>query len=1048
MGRFFADRPVLAWVIALTIALAGLLAAQALPVEQYPRVAPPSLNIMATYPGADAATLEQTVTSVIEQELNGVEGFLYMSSTSESNGMAMITVTFKSGTDIDVAQMSVQNRLRRVESRLPEEVRRQGVQVNQANTGFLMIAAINSPDGSMNALDLGNFATTRIVDELRRVPGVGDIRLFGSEYAMRIWLDPAKLTAYNMSAAEAVAAVQEQNSQTAGGQIGDQPVASGTQINATVITQNRFSRPEQFEQIILRANPDGSTVRLADVGRVELGAANYVTQARLNGKPTVAMGIQLASGANALSTAEGVRERFAELAESFPPGVEWTIPHDSSTFITVSLAAVAKTLIEAMILVFLVMYIFLQNWRATIIPTIVVPIALLGSCLGLWLLGFSINVLSLFGMVLAIGILVDDAIVVIENVERVMAEDGVGPYEATVKAVKQIVNAIIGITLVLVAVFIPMAFFPGSTGAIYRQFSVTLALSIAFSAVLALTLTPALCATLLKPHDETKRAPSPLSRFFDKFNSWFGRTTNSYQKGVARALRKPMRWLASFGVMIGVVLLMFNTLPGGFIPEEDQGYIMTMVQTQPGATTQRTLEVVERVEKFYSEQEQTQDVVTIVGFSFFGSGQTAAIIFNQMVPWNERPGADNTARAMVSKAFAFASTIKEGMVFPINPPSIPALGAAGGFTFKLQDRGGLGQEQLLAARNQLLGMAMANDKLVGVRPDGMEDAPELHIEIDRVKARALGLAISDVNNTLSIAFGSAYANDFTRDGRVLRVLLQAEAAARMTPQDILDLRVRNSDGQMVPFSAFTTAEWKAGPPQLQRYNGYPSMTISGSAAPGYSSGEAMSEMERMAKELPQGFTFEWTGVSYEEKQSAGQVPALMALSMLVVFLLLAALYENWGIPLAVLLVVPFGVFGALMAAWGRGLPLDVYFNVGLITIIGLAAKNAILIVEFAKDLEAEGKGVIEATLEAVKLRLRPIIMTSLAFVLGVLPLAISTGAGAASRIAVGTGVMGGMIAATAFGLFFTPVFYLSVRKWISRKRPINPDDHNGETHNG
>ena len=1037
MARFFVDRPVFAWVIALSIALAGLLALRTLPVEQYPQVAPPSLNIHVTYPGADARTLEQTVTAVIEQELNGVEGFLYMSSNSQSNGTATITVTFKSGVNIDVAQMEVQNKLRRVEPRLPEEVRRQGIQVTQATSGFLMIVALRSPDGSMSALDLGNFATTRVIDEIRRVNGVGDIHLFGSEYAMRIWLDPAKLTAYNMSAAEALAAVREQNSQTAGGQIGDQPTAPGTEINATVITQNRFSRPEQFEQIILRANPDGSTVRLADVGRVELGAASYVTTARINGKPMAGMGIQLASGANALSAAQGIRERLEELSKGFPPGVEWYVPYDSSSFIRVSLTEVAKTLVEAMILVFLVMYVFLQNWRATIIPTIVVPIALLGSCLGLWLLGFSINVLSLFGMVLAIGILVDDAIVVIENVERVMEEDKVGPYEATVKAVGQIVNAIIGVTLVLVAVFIPMAFFPGSTGAIYRQFSVTLALSIAFSAVLALTLTPALCATLLKPRDEA-HGRSPFSRFFDMFNRWFGRTGDRYQGIVARALRAPLRWLASFGVVVGVVLLMFGTLPGGFLPEEDQGYIMTIVQAQPGSTTQRTAEVVKKVEKFYLEQPQTNDVVTILGFSFFGSGQTSAIIFDQLRPWKERKGEESTAQSLVGRAYGYFAQIKQAMVFPLNPPAIPALGTAGGFTFKLQDRAAQGPQALLAARNQLLGMAMQNKKLTGVRPEGMEDAPELHVEIDRVKARALGLSIADINNTLSIAFGSAYANDFTRDGRVLRVLLQAEASARMTPQDILDLRVRNAEGQMVPFGAFTAAEWKAGSPQLQRYNGYPAMTISGSAAKGYSSGEAMAEMEQMAAKLPPGFAYEWTGISYEEKQSSGQIGALIVLSLLVVFLLLAALYENWSIPLAVLLVVPFGALGALLAAWGRGLPLDVYFNVGLVTIIGLAAKNAILIVEFAKELEAEGKGVIEATLEAVKLRLRPIIMTSLAFVLGVLPLAISTGAGAASRIAVGTGVMGGMIAATALGIFFTPVFYLSVRRWISRKKPAAP----------
>ena len=1042
IAKFFIDRPVFAWVIAIGIALAGLLALRALPIEQYPTVAPPSLTINVTYPGADAATLEQNVTAVIEQELNGVEGFLYMSSTSTSNGQASVTITFQSGTDIDLASVEVQNRLSRVEARLPEEVRRQGIQVSEAGSGFLMIVALTSPDASYDALALGNYANTRVIDSLRRVPGVGDVRLFGSEYAMRIWLDPERLAGYNMSPAEALAAVREQNSQTAGGQIGDQPTIPDQQLNATVITQRRFTTPEQFGEIILRANPDGSTVRLADVAKVELGAANYGTTTRLNKRPMAGMAVQLATGANALATAEGVKARMAELASEFPAGIKWSVPYDSSPFIAISVEEVAKTLAEAILLVFLVMYLFLQNFRATIIPTIVVPIALLGTCLGLLAFGYSINVLSLFGMVLAIGILVDDAIVVIENVERIMTEEGLSPREATAKAMDQIVNAVIGITLVLIAVFIPMAFFPGSTGGIYRQFSITLALSIAFSALLALTLTPALCATLLKPSSVPHgTGHGPIGRFFGRFNRWFDRTAGRYQGSVGRIIKAPFRWMAIYGAIIGAVVLMFSSLPGAFLPEEDQGYFITIVQTPPGATQQRTQAVVEQAEDYYLAQPQIENVVSVLGFSFFGSGQNAAIMFVDLKDWEERPGIENHATTLANQAMGALFQIKEAMVFALNPPAIRELGNASGFAFRLQDRTGQGYQALVNARNQLLGLAAQSPVLVGVRPEGLEDAPQVEVQVDRIRARALGLSIGDINQTLSIAFGSAYANDFTRDGRVLRVLLQAEPEARMTPEDILDLRVRNAEGQMVPFSAFTTAQWTAGPPQLQRYNGFPSMTISGNAAPGRSTGEALAEMERLVKQLPDGFGYEWTGLSYEEKQSAGQVPALLALSLLVVFLVLAALYESWSIPAAVMLVVPLGVIGALIAAYGRGLPNDVYFNVGLITIIGLSAKNAILIVEFAKDLQEQGRSLREATLEAVRLRLRPIIMTSLAFILGVLPLAISTGAGAASRRAVGTGVMGGMISATVLAIFFVPVFFILIRGWFpgAAAKPASPD---------
>jgi multidrug efflux pump len=1051
--RFFIDRPIFSWVIAIGILLAGIIALRSLPVEQYPTVAPPSLTIGVTYPGADAATLEQNVTQIIEQELNGVEGFLYMASSSESNGTASITLTFEAGTDIDTAQMEVQNRLRRVEQRLPEDVRRQGISVTEANSGFLLIVAITSKSGKTDPMQVNNFANTRVLDELRRVNGVGNVQAFAPEYAMRIWLDPQKLASYNLSPAEALAAVQEQNSQTPGGQLGDQPLAKGAQLNAVITTQGRFTKPEQFESIILRANPDGSAVTLGDVGRVELGAASYLFSSELNGKPMAGLAVQLTPGANALSTAEGIRARMDELSKGFPPDITWSIPYDTTPFISLSIEEVVKTLVEAMVLVFLVMFLFLQNWRATVIPSIVVPIALAGACLGLWMAGFSINVLTLFGMVLAIGILVDDAIVVIENVERIMSEEHLSPYEATVKAMGQITSAIIGITLVLIAVFIPMAFFPGSTGGIYRQFSLTLAISIAFSALLALTLTPALCATLLKPHDDkVRKGPigERVDRFFAGFNNWFGRTTDRYQGGVGRLLSAPLRWLGVFVALVAVTALLFTRLPGSFLPQEDQGFLITVVQAPPGATTQRTNIAANQVEKFFADQPQVANTVLVHGFSFFGQGQANAIMFTPLKPWDERKGKENSADAIAGKAMGAFMGIKEAFVFSLSPPSIPELGTASGFTFKLQDRGGNGRAALLAARNQMLGGAMQSKLLANVRPEGQEDAPVLKVDIDRIKARALGLSIGDVNATLAISFGSAYANDFTREGRVLRVLLQADAASRMTPQDVLDLKVRTANGGMVPFGSFSTAEWTAQAPQLQRYNGYPAMTISGEPSPGQSTGEAMAEMERLAQALPAGFAFEWTGISYEEKQSAGQIGMLLGLSLVVVFLLLAALYESWSVPVAVLLVVPLGVLGAVLFSMLRGLNADIYFNVGLITIIGLAAKNAILIVEFAIEQEAEGKSTLDAVMEAVKLRLRPIIMTSLAFILGMVPLVIASGAGAASRRAVGTGVMGGMIAATIFGIFFIPLFYLTVRKWLSRKRPPAPSEkgHHEEHHDG
>ena len=1043
--RFFIDRPVFSWVIALTIVFAGGIALRSLPIEQYPTIAPPSLTISAVYPGADASVMATNVTQPIEQELNGVEGFQYMSSSSQSNGTASIAVTFHSGTDINVALVDVQNRLRRVEARLPEDVRRQGVQVVKANAGFLMIVALTSKSRSMQTLELGNFAVARVVDELRRVPGVGDVRSFSSEYAMRIWLDPAKLAGFNLTPADALAAVQEQNSQSSGGALGDRPIAEKSEINAPILTQSRFSTPEQFANIILRANPDGSIIRLGDVARVELGAQTYGFDIEMNGEPAAGMAIQLTPGANALAVADAVKRRMAELAVGFPQDIAWSVPYDSTPFISASVKSVVETLIEAMILVFLVMFLFLQNWRATLIPTIVVPIALLGACLGLWALGFSINVLTLFAMVMAIGILVDDAIVVIENVERIMSEEKLSPYDATVKAMHQITSAVVGITLVLVAVFVPMAFFPGTTGGIYRQFSATLAISIAFSALMALTLTPALCASLLRIEDVHRdwsgnAVTRVAGRFFDGFNGWFARTTKRYQGLVGKVLVRPLRFLAIYVGLFAITLLLFRRLPGSFLPIEDQGAVITVIQAPPGATTERTNIAIEQVKAFYRRQPQVQTNILVRGFSFFGQGQANAIAFVRLKPWDERKGEQNGAQALVARALAELSAVKEAMVFTINPPAIQGLGVASGFSYVLEDRSGHTPDELKAARNQVLAAASKSPVLTGVRPEGQEDSPQLRVIVDRIKARALGISVASINTTLAIAFGSAYANDFSRQGRILRVLIAADAPFRMTPQDVLDLRVRNAKGEMVPFGTFTTVTWTAGPPQINRYNGYPSMNISGTAAPGRSTGEAMAEMARISRDLPAGFGYEWTGLSYEENQASGQSVTLMAVSLIVVFLLLSALYESWAVPLAVLLVVPLGVLGSVLFTMFRGLAADVYFNVGLVTIIGLAAKNAILIVEFAIEEEATGKSTIDATLAAVKLRLRPIIMTSLAFILGMMPLVVARGAGASSRQAVGTGVAGGMLAATAFGIFFIPLFYLSVRRWVSRKRPLAPEE--------
>ena len=1067
MARFFIDRPIFAWVVSLGILLSGFIALRALPIEQYPEVAPPSLAINVVYPGADAETLEQNVTQVIEQQLNGVEGFLYMSSSSLSNGTASITLTFEAGTDIDIAQTEVQNRLSTVEARLPEEVRRQGITVRQANAGFLLIVALTSETGALDSTDLGNIASTQVIDELRRVTGVGDVTLFGSEYAMRIWLDPDKLASYNLSPSAVVAAIREQNAQTAGGSLGALPLQEGQQITATITTENRFETEDEFRRIILRADAGGASVRLGDVARVEIGAQTYATSTTLDGQPMAGMAVQLATGANALATAEGVKQRMEELGAGLPQDVAWSIPYDTTPFVEVSVEEVVKTLVEAMVLVFLVMFLFLQNWRATLIPTLVVPIALAGACLGLWLFGFSINVLSLFGMVLAIGILVDDAIVVIENVERIMREEGLGPLAATRKAMDQITGAIIGITLVLIAVFVPMAFFPGSTGGIYRQFSVTLAISIFFSAVLALSLTPALCATFLRAQDvqdhdgdadsEPDETPLPegwrgkveLARrkgtvFFNRFNQWFARMTEKYGRTNEKILARPMRGLAVFLLLGAITGLLFARLPGGFLPTEDQGYVITVVQSPAGSTQERLDEAIEPVEGFWQSREEVERVVVVRGFSFFGQGQNNAIMFTPLTDWSERGAAESSAEALVGQAMGTFMGLDNALAFAIQPPAIQSLGQASGFTMKLQDRGGVGRQALTDARNQLLGMASQSPLLANIRPEDQPPAPQLHVEVDRVQARAMGLSMTDVNNALSINFGSAYANDFNRQGRVLQVLVQADAPHRMEPEDVLSLRIPNDQGALVPFSSFATAEWTAGPPSLGRYNGYPAMTVSGTAAPGESSGAALDEMERIASQLPDGIGFEWTGISYEEKQAGGQIGLLLGLSVVIVFLVLAALYESWSVPFSVLLIVPMGVLGAVIFTMLRGLSADIYFNVGLITIIGLAAKNAILIVEFAIEEEADGKSPLEAVKAAARLRLRPIIMTSLAFILGMVPLVLSSGAGAASRIAVGTGVMGGMIAATAIGIFVIPLLYLLVRTKLGGRKPTPPAEPEGD----
>ncbi len=1024
-SKFFIDRPIFAWVIALIILLGGGLAIRNLPVSSYPSVAPPALAITVNYPGASAQIVEETVVSMIEQEMNGIEHLLYVESASEL-GIGTITLTFDAGTNLDVASVETQNRIKRVEARLPDDVRRLGVTVVKSARNYLMFVSIFSPDKSLDYVALGSYMSTSVLENLRRVPGVGEAILFGTEYSMRLWLKPEKLHSYNLTPGDVTAAVRAQNVQLANGELGQVPAAPGQEINAVIVTESRLSTPEQFGNVIVKANPDGSSVRVKDVARVELGAQDYSISARLDGQPAASVAIRLLPGANALDTAKAVKAKMAELSKGFPNGVSWVVPYDTSKFVEISIREVILTLLQAMVLVFLVMYLFLANLRATCIPAIVVPIALTGATVGLYLFGYSINVLTLFAMVLAIGIVVDDAIVVVENVERIMTEEGLPPREATRKAMDQIFNAIIAITLVLSAVFVPMAFFGGSVGVIYRQFAVTLVLTMMFSALMAVTLTPALCATLLKQTHGHELLPK--KGFFGWFNRFFAATTTGYRSVIGKILQRTGRYMLIFAIIVAVMGWLFSHLPGSFLPDEDQGYFISVIQLPPGATRERALEVLSQAEQFYLKQPEVEHVIGVAGFSFFGRGQNAAITFIRLKGWDERPSADSSAPALVKRANMALFRIKQAMIFAVNVPPIPELGALGGFDFRLQDRAGLGREKLLEARNMVLGLASQNPALAGVRPEGQEVGPQLLLDVDRLKASSMGIDIANLNDTLQSVLGVAYINDFVRQGRILRVQMQAEPGTRSTPEQILRVPVRNAQGGMVPLSEFTKPRWIVGAPKLDRYNGVPAMKISGGPAPGRSSGEAMAAMEQIAAQLPFGFGFDWSGTSLEERLSGNQAPFLFALSLITVFLCLSALYESWSIPAAVLLVVPLGILGAVLAVTMRGLPNDVYFKVGLIAIIGLSSKNAILIIEFARDLQDQGHGLVEATLEACRLRFRPILMTSIAFIVGVLPLAISTGAGANGRHAIGTGVMGGMITATVLAVFLVPVFFVVIRR--------------------
>ncbi|GFM84846.1 multidrug efflux RND transporter permease subunit [Pseudomonas cichorii] len=1029
MAPFFIDRPVFAWVIALFIVLAGLLAIPKLPVAQYPSVAPPQIELTATYPGASANTIDESVVSLIEQELNGVNHLLYFSSSS-SQGTATMTITFQPGTNPELAKVDVQNRLKVIEPRLPRAVSQQGLQLEEISAGFLMIATLTSTDGRLDEIALSDYLTRNVVNELKRLNGVGKAQLFGSERAMRIWIDPQKLVAFNLTPSDVSQAIAEQNIQVAAGSIGDLPSSADQDLTATVMVKGQLSTPQEFAAIVLKANANGSSVTVGDVARVEVGAQSYNFATRLDGKASVAVGVQLAPAANAMSTANLVREKLDELSRYFPAGVKYDVPYDTSPFVKVSITKVIHTLIEAMVLVFIVMFVFLQNIRYTLIPALVVPVALMGTFAVMFLLGFSINVLTLFGMVLAIGILVDDAIVVVENVERLMAQEGLSPRQATRKAMEEISSAIIGITLVLTAVFIPMAFMPGSVGVIYQQFSISMAVAIVFSAFLALSLTPALCATMLKPIPANSHHEK--NGFFGWFNRRFEQASQGYENLVSKSVGRIGRYMVIFLLLTGIMGLLFVRLPSSFLPVEDQGYTITDIQLPPGASQQRTIEVARQIEAHNAQETGITNTVMILGFSFSGSGQNAALAFTTLKDWSQR-AAQDSAQSIADRASAVFSGFKDAMVFSLLPPPVEGLGTSGGFEVWLQDRGSQGHDALRQARDELLSKASESPILQNVREASLAETPQVNIEVDRQQAHAMGISFSDIASVLSTSLGSAYVNDFPNLGRMQQVIVQSQGDRRQQVEDLLRLEVKNRQGRMVPVSAFASIHWTRGPAQLTRYNGYQAVSLSGEPSPGHSTGEAMEEMERLASGLSTGFALQWTGLSLQERISGGQVPLLLGLSMLVVFLCLAALYESWAIPAAVLMVVPLGIIGAVLAVTLRGMPNDVFFKVGLITIIGLSAKNAILIIEFATSLHAQGMSRVEASVRAARLRLRPIVMTSLAFIFGVVPLVFASGASSASQQAIGTGVMGGMVTAT-LAVLFVPVFFVLIMGMRERSR--------------
>lgn len=1048
MAQFFIHRPIFAWVIALVIMLAGILTLTKMPIAQYPTIAPPTVTIAATYPGASAETVENTVTQIIEQQMNGLDGLRYISSNSAGNGQASINLNFEQGIDPDIAQVQVQNKLQSATALLPEDVQRQGVKVTKSGASFMQVLAFYSPDGSLSGADINDYVNSNISEPLSRVAGVGELQVFGGQYAMRIWLDPAKMNSLQVTPSDIAAAIRAQNAQVAVGQLGGAPSVQGQVLNATVNAQSMLQTPEQFKNIFLKNTSSGAQVRLSDVARVELGSDNYQFDSKFNGKAAGGVAIKLATGANALDTAAAVEKRLSELRKNYPNGLKDQLAYDTTPFIELSIKSVVKTLIEAIILVFIVMFLFLQNWRATIIPTLAVPVVVLGTFAVINIFGFSINTLTMFAMVLAIGLLVDDAIVVVENVERVMVEEHLDPVAATEKSMKQISGALVGITSVLTAVFVPMAFFAGTTGVIYRQFSITLVTAMILSLIVALTFTPALCATLLKQHDPNKQESNNIfARFFRWFNRSFERLSEKYQGGVNRMTHHKLFSGVLYIVVIAALVGIYKVLPSSFLPEEDQGVVMTLVQLPPSASLERTDKVIDTMTGYFlnKEKENVESIFTVAGFSFTGVGQNAGLAFIKLKDWSERTTPESQIGAIIQRGMALNMIVKDASyIMPLQLPAMPELGVSAGFDIQLKDASGQGHEKLIAARNAILGMAAQDKRLAGVRPNGQEDTPQYQINIDQAQAGAMGVSIADINTTMSMAWGGTYINDFVDRGRVKKVYVQGEANTRMMPEDLNKWYVRNSAGTMVPFSAFATGEWTYGSPRLERYNGVSSVNIQGTPAPGVSSGDAMLAMEEIIGKLPsmglQGFDYEWTGLSLEERDSGNQTGPLLVLSMLIVFLCLAALYESWSIPVSVLLVVPLGILGAFALTWlgmiikgDPNLSFNIYFQVAIVAVIGLSAKNAILIVEFAKELQEQGEDLFDATLHAAKMRLRPIIMTTLAFGFGVLPLALSTGAGAGSQHSVGFGVLGGVISSTLLGIFFIPVFFVWIRSIFKYK---------------